>query len=146
MSVENRNIIESEFDSLVFADTLFYKGAKIDILFGVDVIYDLLLDDGGLMKSKTTKMFAQETILGWTITGSVKLNRFNHEQCYPSRVISLTSTINELNETIQRFWEIEEINAPRTILNEKDEQCVQYFNKTIKRDSSGRFTSIQNKQ
>lgn len=139
MSVENRNIIESEFDSLVFADTLFYKGAKIDILFGVDVIYDLLLDDGGLIKSKTTKMFAQETILGWTITGSVKLNRFNHEQCYPSRVISLTSTINELNETIQRFWEIEEINAPRTILNEKDEQCVQYFNKTIKRDSSGRY-------
>lgn len=139
MSVANRKVIESEFGSLIFADPLLYKGTRIDILFGVDVIYDLMLNDGGLIKSKTTKMFAQETILGWTVTGSIKLNKSNSEESYPSQVISLTSTVDELNENIQRFWEIEEINVSRATLSEKDEQCMQHFNKAIKRDPTGRY-------
>lgn len=36
MSVKNRKSIENEFGSLILADSLLYRGAKIDILFGVD--------------------------------------------------------------------------------------------------------------
>lgn len=53
-----------EFTELVLADKLFWKGGAVDAIFGAAVYSDILLSG---MKKHT--MLAQETHLGWILSG-----------------------------------------------------------------------------
>lgn len=46
--------------------------------------------------------------------------------------------VESLNETVKRFWEIEEIECNPAPTGEEDE-CEELFRNTCRRDSSGRY-------
>ncbi|XP_053698904.1 uncharacterized protein LOC128745859 [Sabethes cyaneus] len=55
-----------------------------------------------------------------------------------SDVQSYTVTLEDLHSSIQRFWEVEEVEAvPQTCTEE--EECEQHFQATHRRDTTGRY-------
>ena len=63
-------------------------------------------------------------------------NNLNSAQ--KSCTTSLLSTLEPLNSTLQRFWELEEVNIPK-IQDPDDVRCEEIYKKTTTRGSSGRY-------
>ena len=82
------------------ADPKFYKSRTIDILLGADVFFAIL--ENGQLKSPTSNLVAQNTIYGWVIGGS---------SLTKSAGVQSHCTILNIDQTLRRFWEIENANS-----------------------------------
>ncbi|XP_055326335.1 uncharacterized protein LOC129580157 [Sitodiplosis mosellana] len=117
-------------DGLQLADPEFLKTAKIDVILGGDLYWAVMLE--GLRKGPYGTPMAQQTELGWILSGPVAI----HTQ--------LPSTINQhhysvcLNETIQKFFELESVPDVQMKSND-DQYCEEFFNDTIARNDDGRL-------
>nr|XP_043068771.1 uncharacterized protein LOC122321876 [Drosophila bipectinata] len=126
-----RNNIESSslkvFDGFLMADTDFATVAPIDILLGSDYVWSTLT--GQKMHDNMGNLIAISSIFGWIIT-SVGVN--------PSpTTTTLFSTCN-IDSTLQRFWEIEEVSSYAR--KDPDEDTVdKHFLETHKRDNDGKY-------
>ncbi|XP_054709016.1 uncharacterized protein LOC129218718 [Uloborus diversus] len=115
------------------ADSEFFIPNKIHALIGCEFFFELLKP--GKFKSKDNSLFLQNTVFGFVVSGTinnVKVNFF----------AGLTSEKENLNRTIQRFFEIE--SFPGDAGDDKNVSveelyCEEYFIKTTKRDDSGRY-------
>ncbi|KAG4076694.1 hypothetical protein HA402_001981 [Bradysia odoriphaga] len=116
-----------------WADLRFNKTREVDLLLGAENIEQLMLP--GLRKGNRGEPMAQETELGWIISGRVNPpNRKNNINC----LLSLT----ELQTTIdgmQRFWEIEDFPDEGELTSDEI-KCNEFYEKTYSRNSDGRFT------
>ncbi|KAJ8730047.1 hypothetical protein PYW07_017085 [Mythimna separata] len=118
---------------LELADPEFATPGKIDILLGAEVYSDVLLD--GVIKHPESNLLAQNTILGWVLSG-----RMSRE--FTSTEKNLTSLYVQLKEDdmLKLFWELE--NEPNTIqkrLSKEEERCEEYYDATTTRDKEGRY-------
>lgn len=103
----------NELELLTLADPQFNKSAKIDMILGADVYAALILD--GIIKAHDNSYIAQETEVGWIVSGPItKRNKNNNN------MICMVSSINEIDEKMQKFWELEEISGEK-FLNPEDE-------------------------
>ncbi|XP_073964611.1 uncharacterized protein [Choristoneura fumiferana] len=107
------------------ADPDFNISRPIDILLGVDIYSNILLE--GLRRANNLAPIAQQTRLGWILCGKTQT------QCtYQCNIV-----LNNM-EDIQRFWQIEDISESDGHAIE-DSQCIQFYKSTTTRRDDGRY-------
>ncbi|CAK1583774.1 unnamed protein product [Parnassius mnemosyne] len=120
-----------ELKQLNLADPSFHKPNKIDILLGAEV-YALIIMEG-LLKYPSGSTVAQNTSLGWILSGQL------HSNTPYCNVVSLHGEVH-LDSLIRSFWELEaEPNLSKTILTEEEQNCEQLYESTTVRDNDGRY-------
>ncbi|KAH9638504.1 hypothetical protein HF086_007474 [Spodoptera exigua] len=105
------------------ADPEFYKSRPVDILLGADVYCIILME--GICRENLNLPTAQQTRLGWILSGNVKTS-------FQCNVI-----LNDLKE-IERFWETEDITES-TDLSAEDQHCIQFYQETTSRRDDGSY-------
>ena len=104
------------------------------MLLGADVYSSLLYDQVNTMRSPDRQLIAQQTVLGWLVSGPA--NRKGNESM--SFVVSNFVEVGT-PDMLRKFWELEEVNVGKAwSLEEKG--CEDFFEKTVKREASGRYT------
>ncbi|XP_038106697.1 uncharacterized protein LOC119766305 [Culex quinquefasciatus] len=111
------------------ADPAFHKPDRIDMLLGVAMFFRLL--KSGQMELAGNLPELRETHLGWVIAGEVG-------DTVPSPQYTHTATLDDINEAIQRFWQVEDIDSATAVSTEQEE-CEAFFASTHKRDPTGRY-------
>ena len=102
---------------LSLADPDFGKPGKIDLLLGVDIFVDVLLN--GRRTGFSGFPVALETRLGWVLSGGSGTH-----DLVSHHIASLhTSTLSSGDDLIRRFWEVEESPSSPLALS-MDEKCV----------------------
>ena len=118
---------------LKLADPEFNVSKSIDILLGVDVYHDILKP--GLILGPKGTPAAQETMFGWVLFGNTNIGQT------PTEVTTLHASTSSpsCEETLHKFWTLEEPPKPRLPLSPTDKLVVQDFDRSYKRDETGRF-------
>jgi len=115
---------------LKLADPTYFHPREIDILLGIDVYGDVMT--GGKIAGEPGSPTAFNTIFGWVLTGKTRVVihqssvQVHHVKC-------------NINELLQKFWEIEGIPTCKHLTNE-EKACEEFFDKNHTRDKTGRFT------
>jgi hypothetical protein len=112
------------------ADPYYFCKAKIGLVLGADIYGSLLRP--GLKRSSCKQVAAQDTTLGWIVTGSVSTPE-------PSRAILQCTSPAETTNEHHRFWETEEVSVPEQPLTPEDAFCEEHFRETYSRNADGRF-------
>lgn len=123
----------SDLKDLELADPGFATPGRIDILLGAEVYSEVLLD--GVIKHPVSSLLAQNTILGWVLSGRMSRECISAEK----NVTSLHVQLKE-DEILKMFWELE--NEPNTIqkrFSKDEERCEEYYEATTVRDKDGRY-------
>ena len=81
------------------------------------------------VRKGTNGPMAQQTVFGWVISGIV---------AGPRKVI--LSNVITLDESVQRFWELEEVPATNNNNSNEEEECEAHFMATHQRLPSGRYS------
>ncbi|XP_048477681.1 uncharacterized protein LOC119694152 [Plutella xylostella] len=122
------------------ADPQYHTPNKIDILLGADVYGQVLT--AGLMKSPRGSPIAQNTALGWILSGPTHQESDDDKQaskhCYHNVIISMHSQVDD-NDMLKKFWEIESDTCDTKILSLEEQLCEEFYEKTTQRDSTGRY-------
>nr|XP_022911183.1 uncharacterized protein LOC111422213 [Onthophagus taurus] len=130
-----RNTVPLDFDlsDILLADPDFTSSKKIDLILGVG-FYSKIIQTG-IRKNHDGSLMAQQTSLGWILSGSLssspeELKAYGF-QC---------SIDYEFLDLMQRFWKQEEnlCNLP-PCLSPEEVKCEEHFAKTYSRNSNGRF-------
>ena len=106
------------------ADENFNKPSSIDVLLGADVFFEILRNDKKMQPGNHPIL--QDTELGWIISGKIPL-------IAPEEVSrkSFFICINKnLDQQLQRFWEIEEL--PNKTRMAEEILCEEHFKKRTK--------------
>lgn len=119
----------NELANLVMADPDFNKQSPIDMILGADVYSELILS--GMIKPGDKSFVAQETEIGWVISGPV------YKRC-ENEITCMVAGLSEIDEKLQKFWEIEEIRG-ENLLKPEDQECMEHFNNTVTRDDNGKY-------
>ncbi|XP_024868679.1 uncharacterized protein LOC112452619, partial [Temnothorax curvispinosus] len=115
----------------------------INIIVGAD-LYGVLIVDG-LRKGAVGQPIAQNSVLGWVISGPIPPSKVeshitsvaSSEQ--PPLRVSAHHCLNlSLDQELRKFWEVEEL-PHKTHLNPEDEQCEEHFRRTHSRCPDGRY-------
>ncbi|XP_045542389.1 uncharacterized protein LOC123723515 [Papilio machaon] len=123
-----------ELHSVELADPNFNKPSKIDILLGSEAYTKILKE--GLIKDPRGKTMAQDTYLGWIVSGEVE----DEWQSHHKLTISMHAKV-ETDQILKRFWELEAepTNSESSILSPEEQACEDYFAATTRRDENGRY-------
>lgn len=78
----------NELNVLTLADPNSNESARIDMILGADVYTELILE--GMIKAHDNSYVAQETEIGWIVSGPIKKQRAKSAVC-------LTASINEID-------------------------------------------------
>ncbi|XP_037816164.1 uncharacterized protein LOC119606677 [Lucilia sericata] len=121
----------SQISSLDLADPNFNHSSQIDLIIGNDSEH--FINIGGIKKNICGQASAYNTIFGWVLSGPIEAKTIH----------TFTTTVApsenaELNNTLRKFWEQEEIPS-RPIISEDDQYCETFYKKTTTRDASGRY-------
>ncbi|XP_058817385.1 uncharacterized protein LOC131680691 [Topomyia yanbarensis] len=120
-------------DGVLLADPNFYKPQRIDLLIGAQLFFHILRTGQIQLGDKLPVL--QETTLGWVVSGAVT-GRSPYRQ-YKGCHTALSDPDHQLEQLIQRFWELEEVPLA-TKLSSEEELCEQHYQQTTTRDVSGR--------
>lgn len=112
----------SHLENIQLADPQFYISRPVDILLGADVFAEIIL--GGVIREDNILPIAQQTRLGWILSGNVKSFQCN---------VIINNT-----DDMQRFWHMEDISEDSEI-SEEDQECIQYYQATTQRNKEGRY-------
>ncbi|XP_055633840.1 uncharacterized protein LOC129774169 [Toxorhynchites rutilus septentrionalis] len=121
---------------MTLADPGFHKRAPIDLLLGLEYFYEFLLLNTGRVQIQRVgeglPLFVN-TVFGWIAAGKADLGSMNPVPCCHAVVHNTT-----LEEKIERFWTIEELqDVPKLTQEELD--CEEHFRTTFSRDATGRY-------
>ncbi|XP_035204844.1 uncharacterized protein LOC118179795, partial [Stegodyphus dumicola] len=106
----------------------FDKPGEIHLILGAERFFELVKEQK--IRLSSTLLF-QDPIFGFIASGVVETEN-SHQYC------GLISQSESLEECVHKFWQIEEIaNEPRR--SEEDEFCELHYQKTHRRNESGRF-------
>ncbi len=117
-------------DGLHLADPNFGEPRRIDVLLGIDVYAEVMLQ--GQRNGPPGTPSAFETKFGWVLSG--KTDRIT----IPS--IATSYHLNaESDDILRKFWEIEECPKNATNHSSEERAVVQHFANNHRRNSDGRF-------
>ncbi|KAL0829413.1 hypothetical protein ABMA28_004186 [Loxostege sticticalis] len=105
------------------ADPDYNVSKPIDLLLDASIYSEIIMS--GLIKGPIQAPIAQQTKLGWILSGNVK--KFN---CHV--------VINEVDE-ITKFWEVEGIHENSSNMSEQEQFCEDLYQTTTKRLDTGRY-------
>ncbi|XP_013146960.1 PREDICTED: uncharacterized protein LOC106109868, partial [Papilio polytes] len=122
-----------DISNLPLADPTYSTPGRIDIILGAE-IYGKILLDGLLKHSALSGPVAQNTQLGWILSGKIRDELVQEDH----NVISMHIHLNE--ELLKQFWEIQ--REPESIKKRKTKEeirCEEIYEKTTYRNSEGRY-------
>ncbi|XP_060804637.1 uncharacterized protein LOC106135320 [Amyelois transitella] len=126
----------TELGRISLADPQYNSPNRIDVLLGSEVYCAILKK--GLIKSPNDLIIAQDTYLGWVLSGQV--DGYDNEESTCHNIIMSFHIQLEENELIKKFWEIESEPSPnKKILTQEEQDCEDHFNATTCRDETGRY-------
>ncbi|XP_063830297.1 uncharacterized protein LOC135079574 [Ostrinia nubilalis] len=105
------------------ADPDYNISKPIDLLLDASIYSDIIMN--GLIKGPHQAPIAQQTKLGWILSGNVQ--RFN---CHV--------VINDV-DNLSRFWEVEAINDTSSNMSEQEIYCEDLYQATTRRLDNGRY-------
>ncbi|GFV14681.1 DUF1758 domain-containing protein [Trichonephila clavipes] len=114
------------------SDENFYSPGRIDLLLSNQIFFEIL--NSGKLKLADGKLILQDTVFGYVASGVMSHNYTKKSYC------GLVTNANELNNSIKRFWEIE--NCPDfeiPTMSREEKLCEEHFTSTYNRDETGRF-------
>lgn len=117
-------------NNLLLADPSFRCVSNIDILLGVADLARIL--KAGVIKNDPDEPIAQNTELGWIITGPALHN------IKRPKVVSMISNM-ELDEKLSTFFESTFPIEASDNVSVEEESCEKHFLENISRDASGRY-------
>ena len=122
--------------NLSLADPTFYQSAGIELLLGAEAYRAILFN--GVRRGLSHDLVAQETRLGWIITGNAQGQPNSGSRWQYSTLCSIAPDEFTLNETLQRFWELEEL--PESKVGSLENQlCERLFVEGHQRLSDRRY-------
>lgn len=125
-------------DNIALADNAYNKPQKIDMLLGAELFYDLICP--GQIKSAIDGPIIQETRLGWIVAGPVPNSNTNAgRDLYANITLMSQVVINNLEDQMSKFWRLETLSNDTNNYTMEEKACQSYFNKTVRRDSDGKF-------
>lgn len=118
-------------NNIQYADEHFNVPGNIDLLIGSE-IYLHLLKKGQIHNGEHFPAI-QETKLGWIVASRVPPSKSydSHREFVTSLVLS------SIEKSLQKFWEVEEINT--TTRSNEEEACETHFKENFYRDNHGQF-------
>ncbi|XP_071577990.1 uncharacterized protein [Temnothorax nylanderi] len=117
---------------LELADPDFSASDPVEMLLGADVFAAIL--QPGLLKDEPLEPVAQQTTLGWIISGAAGT------EARAPRSTTLQCHIKEdLSTIVKRFWQQEELPAGAPALTPEDRECERFFCLTHSRTADGRY-------
>lgn len=123
----------SHTKELQLADPDYASSGPIHIIIGSDYYGSVILP--GLIQGEPSSPVAQQTILGWILSGTISTN--NHLRNTQAHHCSLD---RDLQELISRFWTQEDIpSSANPKLTKDEEECERLFQSTHARDATGRY-------
>ncbi|CAH2088129.1 unnamed protein product [Euphydryas editha] len=134
-SINNNSFEWIDINNYDLADPQFNQSNKIDILLGADA-YSCILKEG-VMRSPSSGLIAQNTNLGWILSGSV--NRSNGSSNRIHTNITVMHAQMKEDEILKRFWEIEEQTNNKKILTPDEQKCQEFYRATTSRRKDGRY-------
>ena len=117
---------------LKLADPDFGRPGKIDILLGIDVYTDVLLN--GRRSGPPGSPTAFETMFGWVLAG-----RINSHTSVCLSIATHHVSVTSADDLLRKFWEIEESPKGPSNLSPDERLVVQHFKDTHTRSDEGRF-------
>lgn len=120
----------NHLENLQLADPTYGQPGPVDVLLGADTYPSII--QNGVMKGSPGEPIAQQTTLGYIITGPTETKIPNKS--------SVSSFVTQLlpDHQLQRFWEIEEVPTCE-VMSTEDTACEQHFVNNYKRCSNGRY-------
>ncbi|KAL6418667.1 hypothetical protein ACFW04_011900 [Cataglyphis niger] len=118
--------------ALVLKRLTTYHADPVELLLGADVCAVIL--QPGLRRGGQRQPVAQQTTLGWILSGSVGSSAANR----PSQSHHCCSD-NDLHSLVQGFWRQEEVTVKDVPLTIDEQEAEDHFVRTHSRDASGRF-------
>ncbi|XP_026740756.1 uncharacterized protein LOC113503136 [Trichoplusia ni] len=99
-------------------------------------VYGYIVKEG-IIKSPSGTLMAQNTTLGWVLSGVVSsdIDRSRH---HIKNITVHNAQFNE-DQLLKKFWEIEEQTSTKKILSPEEQKCEELYSKTTKRDDTGRY-------
>ena len=116
-------------ENIHLADPQFHIPRSVDLLINAGTSVALLSVGQIRLSHENYELRLQKTLLGWVITGGMDDDTEAPIACH----------LSDLSKQITSFWEIEECTGGSTRSRE-DEQSEAHYVKTVRRDSSGRYT------
>ncbi|XP_029680140.1 uncharacterized protein LOC115245797 [Formica exsecta] len=117
---------------LPLADPEYMATDPVELLLGAKICSSIFKD--GLRKGGPQAPMAQNTILGWILSGGCSVatlhGHLNSLQC---------TADHDLTTMVRRFWEQEEVPLAPTVLAPEEEKCENFFAQTHTRTSDGRY-------
>lgn len=117
--------------NIKLADPEFHVSNNIDMLLGVELFYKLLCV--GQINLGKNQPYLQKTLLGWVVSGRAPVKSLPQ-----ATSICNVTTFGELNNNIQKFWQLENISKS-PIRSPEEQLCEIHFVSTTTRNSDGRF-------
>lgn len=115
---------------LALADPSYHRPGRIDLVLGVDVLAQILME--GVRIGPTGTPIGQQTRLGWILSGKVAHNTSRNVTV---TALHATSTIEEL---MAKFLSAESIDDANP-MSAEEQWSEQFFVDTHRRDETGRF-------
>ncbi|XP_073950917.1 uncharacterized protein [Choristoneura fumiferana] len=109
--------------NIKLADPEYNISKPIDLLLDASVYSEIIMN--GLIKGSPLAPIAQQTKLGWILSGNVKTFNCN-------------VVINQTDD-ISKFWEVEDINQSSSTMTEPEKYCEEFYQATTRRLDSGRY-------
>ncbi|XP_022832838.1 uncharacterized protein LOC111360825 [Spodoptera litura] len=134
-SVSTSSIDWINLNNLCLADPYFGTPNKIDVLLGADAYCCIMKE--GIVKSPSCNLMAQNTTLGWVLSGVVSTS--NESSNLPTNNISVHCAQFNEDHLLKKFWELEEQTSTKKIFSPEEQKCEELYTKTTKRDDTGRY-------
>ncbi|XP_062710030.1 uncharacterized protein LOC134288640 [Aedes albopictus] len=114
---------------LLLADPRFSVPAKVDMLIGAELFFELLLMDR--LKLNDCQAMLWKTKLGWIVSGAFP--SIQRTVLAASHIAYLESPESNLEGLVQRFWDQEEVGGT-AVSSTEDQQYLEHFTKTHRRE------------
>ncbi|XP_055645570.1 uncharacterized protein LOC129782376 [Toxorhynchites rutilus septentrionalis] len=123
--------------SINLADPVFHRPGKISVLLGIELFFQLLEPGKIILSPDGDLPTLQNTKLGWVVAG-----RYREPTISPytrSSTCLLTTSDDNLNQQLRRFWELEECCTSTPHFSEEEKLCEDHIHKHTTRDDTGKF-------
>ncbi|GFW48165.1 DUF1758 domain-containing protein [Trichonephila clavipes] len=122
--------INSDFSNFVeLADSNFNVPGKIDLLLGANIFYELLKPER--IKIKDSQLLLVSSVFAYIVTSN--LGSINESKVHCGLIRD-----EDLNKTLEKFWEVEEVAEP-IVKNKESLICEEHYANTHFRTKEGKY-------
>ncbi|XP_062703605.1 uncharacterized protein LOC134286057 [Aedes albopictus] len=114
---------------ITLADPEFIVPRKVDLIIGAEHFYAIL--QGGRLQLGPQAPTLVESRFGWFVSGKVSY------ESIPQALVCCTSTLESLNQNIEKFWKLEELDKP--LPSPTEQRCENFYKETVSRKADGRY-------